>query len=245
MHVRLVKTRSAFTLVELLVVIAIIAMLVTLLLPAVQAAREAARRTQCMNGLKQMGLACLNYESAQREFPTGGTEPWHNEGDANSNYAKGYGWMAELYQQWSAEGAAFHYVSSSPWQLYGPLSELLCAANFPMGSFHLRSIRFRDPSVLRLFVSRKRNKSHVIRTIFRIFSGRRFVLVGDSGEKDPEIYGAIARKFPSQIQRILIRRVEGRPWTRQRCQRAFRDIPRDRWQTFRVPTQIRHVDASY
>lgn len=153
--------------------------------------------------------------------------------------------MAELYQQWAAEGAAFHYVSSSPWQLYGPLSDLFNAANFPAGSFHLRSIRFRDPSVLRLFVSRKRNKSHVIRTIFRIFSGRRFVLVGDSGERDPEIYGAIARKFPRQIERILIRRVAGRRWTRQRCRRAFRDIPRDRWQTFRVPTQIRHVGASW
>lgn len=63
--------RHGFTLVELLVVIAIIAMLVTLLLPAVQSAREAARRTQCLNNMRQGGLAILNYESARRMFPAG------------------------------------------------------------------------------------------------------------------------------------------------------------------------------
>ena len=67
------KPCEGFTLVELLVVIAIIGILVALLLPAVQQAREAARRTQCVNNQRQLGLACLNYESALSEFPRGGT----------------------------------------------------------------------------------------------------------------------------------------------------------------------------
>lgn len=73
-------TPLGFTLVELLVVIAIIGVLVALLLPAVQAAREAARRTQCTNNLKQMGLGAVNYESSHGVFPPGRLDPdWVNK----------------------------------------------------------------------------------------------------------------------------------------------------------------------
>jgi prepilin-type N-terminal cleavage/methylation domain-containing protein/prepilin-type processing-associated H-X9-DG protein len=80
--------RRGFSLVELLVVIAIIGVLIALLLPAIQAARESARRAQCSNNLKQIGLAMLNYESAHRSLPTGILRV--------GDLAQGMGWSAYL-----------------------------------------------------------------------------------------------------------------------------------------------------
>lgn len=90
-------TKSGFTLVELLVVITIIGVLVSLLLPAVQAARESARQVQCQNQIKQLALGMLNHEQAHGFFPTGGW-PWYYAGDPDRGFDKKQpgGWLYNI-----------------------------------------------------------------------------------------------------------------------------------------------------
>ena len=96
--------RKAFTLIELLVVIAIIAVLIALLLPAVQQAREAARRSQCKNNLKQIGLGYHNYHDTFLMFPTASGQT--NSGWAHSQWVSMLPFMdgAPMYKKWDFGG---------------------------------------------------------------------------------------------------------------------------------------------
>lgn len=108
----MMKNKNGFTLVELLVVIAIIGTLVGLLLPAVQAAREAGRKTQCSNNVRQISLGSLNYESATRKYPTSGEGRVGNSNVMNVNsffvQILGYIEQANIGNQWNMRRPYWH-----------------------------------------------------------------------------------------------------------------------------------------
>jgi hypothetical protein len=148
--------------------------------------------------------------------------------------------MAEFYQTLARpNGASFHYVSASPWQLYPPLNEFIVAHSFPRGTFHLKEFRWKDRSFFSLFSDPEKYKLTVIEPLLKRFPHRRFILIGDSGERDPEIYATLARKYPRQIGRIYIRDASDEPAGVERYQNTFAGLPRLLWQVFREPGEIK------
>ncbi len=153
--------------------------------------------------------------------------------------------MAQLYQSWAQQGASFHYVSASPWQLFEPLAEFLAAAGFPLGTFHLKMFRWKNTGVLKLFASPKSLKRRAIRQILTSFPYRKFLFVGDSGQRDPEIYGSLGRLFPSQFAGVMIRNITQETPSNRRMQRAFRDLPPSSWCLFEDPSDLLHGPGAH
>jgi len=127
--------------------------------------------------------------------------------------------MPETFRTWADAGAEFHYVSSSPWQLFEPLVELQENFELPTGTMHLRNFRLRDQLFKKLKM-RRQGKRLAIQTLLKCYPERDFVLVGDSGEKDPEIYLKICKRNPGRIKGLFIRDLEHRPMDDD----LFRDI---------------------
>lgn len=147
--------------------------------------------------------------------------------------------MAERYERIAKSGASFHYVSASPWQLYEPLVAFCREAKLPNGTFHLVALRLKDSSALDFaFNDSEEKKRPAIERIIRAYPKRKFILIGDSGESDPEIYGKVARQFPNQVIRILIRDMRGQDRTSSRMLDAFEGVPVDRWTVFRHPEEL-------
>jgi len=147
--------------------------------------------------------------------------------------------MADLYNGWAQKaGAQFCYVSASPWQLYSPLADFIRSNGFPAGVFYLKSFRWKDESLFNLFEGPEKYKPGVIEPLMKKFPNRKFVFVGDSGERDPEIYGALAREHPQQVAKILIRDVTEEGPEADRFKTAFRELPLSLWKMFREPSEI-------
>jgi len=157
--------------------------------------------------------------------------------------------MADVFRGWHAAGTAFHYVSASPWQLSPCLSGFLDAAGLPAGSMHLKLFGLKDSTPLRRLPSRKRSKRRVIEQIMADFPRRTFLLVGDSGERDPEVYAAVAKRRPGQVAGIAIRLVESRTPARRvraRLESLARKLPAVGVTIFESPDELaaRHAPGA-
>lgn len=146
--------------------------------------------------------------------------------------------IARLYQTWAAEGAAFHFVSSSPWHFYMPLTAFLTEAGFPEATLNLKQIRLKDSSIRNIFADATVTKPPEIEKLLEAWPARKFVLIGDSGEKDPEIYANVLRRHPEQIESIFIRAESRVRASDERMRQAFAGIEPSRWQLFVDPSEL-------
>jgi phosphatidate phosphatase APP1 len=106
---------------------------------------------------------------------------------------------------------------------------------------HLKLFRLKDSTPLGRLTARKRSKRRAIEQIMRDFPGRRFTLVGDSGERDPEVYAAVARRRPEQVTGVFIRRVSDRAAASHvslRFDKLARRLPAGMLQTFVHATDL-------
>jgi len=146
--------------------------------------------------------------------------------------------MAELYREWAIQGCQFHYVSSSPWQLLDPLQQLCAEDQFPQGTFHLRTFRLGTDLMRKMLLLRQRGKAIVINSLLSTFPNRKFLLVGDSGERDPEIYCRAAQRFPNQVKGIYIRNVDTKRMTRRRLTKLTEKLEPGLCQTFSTADEL-------
>jgi phosphatidate phosphatase APP1 len=133
---------------------------------------------------------------------------------------------------------AVHYLSAAPWQLHAPLTDFLTHHHFPTGVLHLRSVRLKDLSLFQLFREPTEHKTLAIRRLLSIWPRRRVVLIGDSGERDPEIYAAVAREHPGRVDHVYIRDTTGESMTSPRYRRSLWAAMNDRWTLFTDPAAI-------
>lgn len=138
------------------------------------------------------------------------------------------GGMADLFDKWAREiqGIDFHFVSNSPPELLEPLRTFLDQEGFPNAPLHLRPLRGEN---------RPDFKRRTIEKLLRDFPSRRFLLVGDSGEVDVDIYSDLYRRYPGRVAKVLIRQVEN---GRSVDDGRFVGVNPKHWQVFMDPSEV-------
>ena len=146
--------------------------------------------------------------------------------------------MPGAYRRLTTAGAPVHYVSSSPWHLAQPLLEFLKANDFPVASIALKDFRLKDRTALNLFKPGRETKPPEIEAILARYPGRQFILIGDSGEDDPEVYAQALRRHPGQVARIYIRNITQARRDDARFAPVFAGLEAARWVLFDDPGEI-------
>lgn len=146
--------------------------------------------------------------------------------------------MADLYQKMDEVNIPLHFVSSSPWHLYKPLDDFFEANQFPKFTASLKTIRLKDSSILNLFRSGEKTKPKQIQPILDQYPHRRFILIGDSGEQDPEVYEKILLNHPERIIAIYIRSVTDETKSSPRFQQIAEAVGINKLVVFSSPQEI-------
>ena len=146
--------------------------------------------------------------------------------------------MPASYRKLTAAGAPVHYVSSSPWHLAEPLLQFLSTNGLPVSSITLRHFRLKDRTSLNILKPGRETKPPEIEAILARYPGRRFILIGDSGEDDPEVYAQALRRHPQQIAKVYIRNITGAKRDDARFAKAFAGLEAPRWALFDDPGEI-------
>eukprot|EP01100_Stratorugosa_tubuloviscum_P014381 TRINITY_DN7671_c0_g2_i1.p1 TRINITY_DN7671_c0_g2~~TRINITY_DN7671_c0_g2_i1.p1 ORF type:complete len:392 (-),score=176.42 TRINITY_DN7671_c0_g2_i1:83-1096(-) len=183
--------------------------------------------------------------------------------------------MAQLYNYWNQKwtnqfnySIGFHYISGSPWQMHSVLSRFVFDGDqiadpsielenqqsrfnpsFPFGSLHLRLIDWKDLQALTKLISGVGTSKfiHLI-PLFENFPNRKFVLVGDSGEHDPEVYAQISNKYPTQVKYVFIRHIqsaynlEQKNNQTERMQKLFANCSNVTWKLFLNPNELKDIE---
>lgn len=133
--------------------------------------------------------------------------------------------MSAFYRELNGSDVRFHYVSGSPRQLYPVLEGFRVDNGFPAGSFDMKEFRANpgSPEFWDFLASgtTRELKKNVIEKIITSFPDRKFILIGDSGEQDPEIYGWAVRTYPDRVTDVYIRNVTDEEFGNQRMTNAF------------------------